>query len=111
MIKFRKGDIVSLQAMVRHDFKDGDEDVTIDIPGSLRNDNWIKPQFVTLVQQKIEVGDKVSFNLNPNLNPTQMADAIRVGQVLAISNDHAWIDLGGGDYCTRLLSTLHRVED
>lgn len=104
-IKFRKGDVVSLQAVVRHDFAEGDDDVTVDIDGALRSDNWVKLQFVTIVRQKIEVGDRVEFHADPS-----DAETYHCGNVLAICNDHAWID-SGAEYFTRRLDDIRRAED
>jgi len=94
-MNYRKGDIVSVLGIVRHD--EGDDDgVFVDITD--RHDTlWVSPKGLTLVAAKFEVGDKCQF-------------MDFSGIVLAISDGHAWIDMGGGNYCTRQLTSIERIE-
>lgn len=101
-MKYRKGDIVSVKAVVRHNCEDDENSVAVDING-VYDAVWPRVQDVTVDQQKIEVGNDVKF--------VGVDGGAGFGTVLAISNEHAWIDLGDGDYCTRLLSGLKRAED
>lgn len=100
-IKFRKGDIVLIQGTVKYDTTEDDTFVSVWI-GATADTVLPKPSEVELFKQHIEIGDMVSFNLN--------ADASRVGRVLAIDNDHVWVDLGGGDYCTRTVHIVTRCD-
>lgn len=105
-IKFRKGDIVSIQGSVKYDTAEDDTFVSVWI-GATADTVMPKPSELTLVRQKIEIGDMVSFTLPPiGRDP----EGVRVGRVLAISNDHLWLDLGGGEYCTRLSDKVERLE-
>jgi len=108
-IKFRAGDVVSVQGTVTYNYaeEDGDDGhVHVEIPGAIRSDAYIKPQMLTVVQQTIVIGDLVKFTVPvPGEEPCSMD-----GRVLAISDGHAWIDLGGGEYCTRMLTSIERAE-
>lgn len=104
-MKFRKGDIVSVRGIVKYDERDDSPGIFVDIPGihsvALFNPRDAQEGCLTLVQAYFEVGDSVTFTSNgSSLN----------GTIIGISDEHAWIDLGGGDYCTRLLSSIERIE-
>lgn len=106
VIKFRKGDIVSIQGTVTFDF-DPTEDgtVAIEIQNSVSSSVWVKSEAATVVRQHIMVGDSVV------LVGTVCDDGSEYhGQVLAIFEDRAWVAYGNGDYCTRVMSTLKRAE-
>ena len=94
-MNFRKGDHVSIVGIVKHNVEAG-EKIFVELPG-YHSDIWVSPDVLTLVQAHFDVGDKC-----------QWADI--TGIILAISDGHAWIDRGGGDYCTRLLMTIERVD-
>lgn len=98
-MNYRKGDTVSIVGTVKHNQDDGNERVFIELP-DYHTDIWIKPEFVTLVQANFEVGDKCRW-------VGLMADC---ATILAISESHAWIYCGGGDYCTRMLTTIEKVD-
>ena len=106
-MKFRKGDIVSLRGTVKHNFDpcDGEKDtrVFVDIVGS-HETIWIKPEDLKLIQQVMEVGDSVRWPHHVH------ADKFLYGVILAISDGHAWIDYGIGEYCTRTTTSIERVE-
>lgn len=104
-IKFRKGDVVTVRAVVRHNCEDDENSVAVDINGAY-DAVWPLVQDVTMIQQQIVIGDRVKFTIPVPGEEPQGLD----GLVLAISNDHAWIDIGGGDYCTRTLTSVERVE-
>jgi hypothetical protein len=103
--KFRKGDIVSIQGTVRFDKDPEDDHVSIELAGAIGSPVWVKPETVTVVQQRIEVGDSVV------LIGVFCGDGSEYhGQILAIFEDHAWVAYGSGEFCTRMLSTLKRAE-
>ncbi len=104
-MNFRKGDTVSLQGIVKHNFdaSDADKRVFVDVIGS-HETLWLKPDDITLVGQLFEVGDSARWLVSGD------ADTFQYGVILAINDGHAWIDMGGGDYCTRLLTAIERVE-
>lgn len=99
-MKYRKGDAVTVLAVVKFD-QDDDTHVHIEINGHYQS-VMLDQKLITMAKPLFEVGDDVSWD----------AEACQAagGVILAISNDHAWIELGGGDYCTRMLSTLTRNE-
>src|ERR1700743_1423701 len=82
MIRFRKGDIVSIHGTISHTIDDGEERVFVKLPDS-HSDLWIKHQHVTLVATVFEVNDRVTWD----------GDAENNGVILAISDGHAWIDM------------------
>ncbi len=100
-MKYRAGDVVTVKGVVKLNFDAADDSVSIEIPGEYEP-IWANPEDVTLVHSKIVLGDLVKF-----VAPT----GLESGRVLAISNDHAWIDLGDGEYATRLLSSIQRDEE
>lgn len=101
-MKFRKGDKVSLVGVVKYDSDqidtDGDKRIFVTVG---HDDLWLKPEMVKMVAPVFEVDDDVSWD---------DIDGTQVGTILAISNEHAWLDLGGGGYCTRMLHTISRVD-
>ncbi len=105
-MNFRKGDTVSLQGVIKHNYDETDSDkrVFVDVIGS-HDTLWMKPEDITLVGQLFEVGDSARWLVSGGQEVSY-----QYGTVLAINDDHAWIDLGNGDYCTRLLTTIERVE-
>jgi hypothetical protein len=98
--KFRKGDVLLLKVTVKHDTNAEDGEITV-----MQVDGYApiyaKVADTELVHQFIEIGDRVLW--------TGRSDE-DFGTVLAVANDHAWIDLGGGDYCTRTLSSIYRAK-
>jgi hypothetical protein len=101
-MNLRKGDKVSIVGTVKHTPDDG-EHVFIELP-DYHSDIWINQESVKLMQADFEVGDKCRWIDRDGL----IADC---ATVLAISDGHAWIDMGGGNYCTRMLTTIERVDD
>lgn len=97
---FREGDIVSIEAVVKYNAEDK-EDVALSIKGSYET-VFLSLRFVTITKPLFKIGDDVSWD-----SPSTVVGG---GVILAIANEHAWIELGGGDYCTRMLSTLTRNE-
>lgn len=93
-MNYRKGDIVSVLATVKHDADDSKERLFLDVNGS-HETLWLKPHEVTLVAPNFQVGDGVIWE-----------DGL--GEILAISGDHAWIEYGNGNYCTRMLGSIKR---
>lgn len=100
-MKYRKGDQVTVRAVVKFN-QDDDTHVHLEINGHYQS-VMLDQKLITMTMPVFEVGDDVSW-LQPD--PSLSAG----GVILAISDDHAWIELGGGDYCTRMLSTLTRDE-
>lgn len=99
-MKYRKGDEVTVRAVVKYD-QDDDTHVHLEINGHYQS-VMLDKKLITMATPVFEVGDDVSWDAPP--------DHIGGGVILAISNDHAWIELGGGDYCTRMLTSLTRNE-
>lgn len=94
---YRKGDRVSIQGIVKHNQGD-DKRIFIDVVGSYET-LWMEPGHLTLVTPLFEIGDKCKWGDHGR------------GDILSIANDHAWIiTAGGGDYCTRLLTSIERVD-
>lgn len=96
-MQFRKGDIVSVRCVVKHNMDGSKERVFIDVKGSYET-LWMEPEDVTLVRPFFEVGDAVRWG-------DRDGDK---GEILGIAGEHAWIDLGNGDYCTRHFSAIQR---
>jgi hypothetical protein len=99
MTTFRKGDKVSVTGIVMYDPSPG-KNIFIDVGAS--KDIWVDPDSIQLVQAYFEVGDECSW-------PGSL-DQTMTGTALAISNGHAWIDMGDGQYCTRLLTKIDRID-
>ena len=100
-MNFRKGDKVSLIGIVKHNQSDDKERIFVDIVDS-HETVWLKPYELKMVEPLFEVGDQCAWDKD--------GENSREGTILAINHGHAWIDLGGGDYCTRLLTAIERVE-
>jgi hypothetical protein len=100
-MNYRKGDRVSIVGTIKHTPATG-ERVFMELP-DYHTDIWVSQDVVTLVQADFEVGDKCSWG-------NDGTDTYREGTILAISDGHAWIDLGGGNYFTRMLTTIERVD-
>jgi hypothetical protein len=107
MQTFRKGDIVTVRGTVEYDYGAAEDKLLfIKVPGfyqsvALSPDQW-KNAGLALVQPRFDVGDDVRWS-------DRGGNVAGQGTILAISNDHAWIDIGGGGYCTRMLGTIERV--
>ena len=101
-MKYRKGDKVSIVGIIKHTPDDDADRIFIAVP-DYHADIWVSQKVVTLVQADFEVGDKCQWG--------GTGECLGSGTVLAISDGHAWIDLGGGDYCTRLLTKIERIEE
>lgn len=99
-MKYRAGDKVTVRAVVKYDQSD-DTHVHLEIEGHYQS-VMLAQKLITMATPLFEVGDDVSWDA--------AACQVGGGVILAISSEHAWIELGGGDYCTRMLSTLTRNE-
>lgn len=103
-MKFRKGDKVSVSGVVEYDH-DGSNDVLFfKIPGTYQSigltpDQWANAG-VKLEEPNFVVGDRVTWT-----------DGTGSGEILSLNEGHAWIGMGGGDYCTRMVSTIQRDPD
>lgn len=104
-MKYRKGDKVSVLGIVKHN-QNEDKNIFVDVIGT-HDTLWLKPEDMTLVAPMFEVGDKCQWASDPAIG---VAEDDPIGTILAISDGHAWIDRGGGDYCTRMLTTIERVD-
>lgn len=106
-MNFRKGDTVSLLGLVKHNFEpdrdDADKRVFVDLIGS-HETVWIRPVNLKLVRQVFEVGDHVRWLQNAG------EGLFLSGEILAISGEHAWIGMSDGNYCTRMLTSMERVD-
>lgn len=98
MSKFRKGDIVSIRAVVKYD-QDGDGEVFVR-PDEYYTDLVLPVSAIIMHAQDIREGDCVRWD---GIGQSH-------GTVLAINGGHAWIDLHNGDFCTRTFSSVERVE-
>ncbi len=102
-MNLRKGDIVSVLATVQYQADASDDWVHLRVHGEHSSLMISRSATVlTIVTPVFEVGETVWW---------KMTEGIMSGDILAISNGHAWIDLYNGDYCTRLLSSIQRKED
>ena len=102
---FRKGDKVSIAGIIKHD--EGDNGRVFVRIEDHHEDLWLKTETLKLIQPHFAVDDKCSFNFTNR----EGTDVIGVGHILAISDGHAWIDMGGGEYCTRTLTSIERVDE
>ena len=97
MAKFRKGDIVLIEAVVDSDFlHEGKQRVMIgyrDIYAVVADLKMSKPT--------IEIGDMIC--LNDGSGPLS-------AEVLSISGEHAWVSFGDGNYATWWLNRVERVD-
>jgi hypothetical protein len=101
-MKYRKGDTVSIKGVVEYNQRE-DKDVFVRVHG---HTHMISSEELTMVSPLFEVGDSVMW---PAPNQPR-SDVFQYGTILAIADDHAWISIGAGDYCTRLLFSIQRVE-
>lgn len=92
-MRFRKGDKVSLIAIVTHDCEDDEKDVFLRLVDDFR-DVIVPFEHVTMVEPRFEVGDSVAWRGGH-------------GTILAIHDAYAWICNAG--YCTRHLTSITRV--
>jgi len=98
MTELRKGDKVSVTGTVKYT-PDKGERVFVTIEGA-HTELWAAQSAVKLVQSAFEVGDRVGWG-QPMLT----------GEIIAINNEHAWIDYGGGNYCTRTFGSIERLPE
>jgi len=107
MTKFRKGDIVTIEATIAStpfNMDDGKAKVKIEFPPF--HDAYVDPADLTMLRPKIEIGDVVRLPLSEG-----PADGkSRIGTVLSIASDHVWVDIGGGDFATWWLAKVQRVD-
>lgn len=103
-MEFRKGDVVSFLGTVKHDADDSKERVFIDVTGS-HDTVWLKPEDITLVKARFDVGDRVCWGERL----PDGAGGVNVGEIIAISGEHAWIEYGAGEYCTRRFGAIDRL--
>lgn len=108
-MKFRKGDIVSVRGVVEYDYKDDDDSMLfIKIPGHYQSVGLPEDKFfgasVKIEMPFFEAGDSVRWPKHVG------SDEFCYGTILALTDGHAWIALGGADYCTRTCSSIERVE-
>lgn len=79
-MKFKAGDVVEVQGVVKYDQRAEDDLVFIDVNYSTVN---MEPSRVTLVQQGFKVGDSATIS---------GGDAMRAVTILAINENRAWIN-------------------
>lgn len=91
-----KGDVVSVEGVVKYDQDADDDRVFVVVPGAF-NDLHLKPADLTLVRQNIRVGDRVSTS------------GYEAGEVLSVAGEWAWVDFDGGSPITRHLHSLTRL--
>jgi hypothetical protein len=96
-MSYRKGDKVSIFGIIKHRQSSEDTQVAIEVIGYYQT-IWLELEHLTLVTPLFEVGDKCTWGDHGR------------GDILSIANDHAWIITAGGDYCTRLLTSIERVD-
>ncbi|MBZ9600708.1 hypothetical protein [Phyllobacterium chamaecytisi] len=96
MTKFRKGDVVLVQAVVASDYHGADA-VKIDIPRF--GETYAPLGNVKMLHPRIEVGDTVWADSGTG-----------TATVLAIEDDHAWVSFGDGNYATWWISKVVRVD-
>lgn len=99
MTKFRKGDQVTIVAIVESAFSECD--LRLRMPEHYA-DIYAKEGQVTMLRPHIEVGDRIAWDAS---------EKTWSGEVLAIADDHAWVSLGDGNYSTVWLSNVRRLGD
>lgn len=98
MSKFRKGDTVTVVAIVESAFSECD--LRLRMPEHYA-DIYAKEGHVTMLRPHIEVGDMIEWDAS---------EKTWSGEVLAIADDHAWVSLGDGNYSTVWLSNVRRLD-
>ncbi len=98
-MELRKGDKVSVTGTVKYT-PDKNERVFVVIEGA-HQELWCAQSAVKMVQAAFEVGDRVCWG---DTSPF-------VGEIIAVSGEHAWIDWGDGNYCTRTFGSITRLPE
>ena len=104
MTKFRKGDVVTIEATIAStpfNMDDGKAKVKIEFPPF--HDAYVDPADLTMVRPSFDIGDKVTWS------GIDGADSFS-GHVLSIAQDHLWVDLGDGVYSTVWSGKAMRVD-
>lgn len=98
-MQFRKGDVVSVRGTVKYDIDEGEDRLFVRVDGGTE-DLWVKAASVTMVRQSFEVDDWVMWGEGFLTG--------ECGQIVGISGEHAWIDMGSGNYATRHFGAIQR---
>ena len=100
MQKFRKGDVVRVQAFVEYDVAESDGLVFLKFVGDHQTVSLLRDRAnIDLIVPVFDVGDSVQWDEHGR------------GIIHAINDGHAWIGMDSGDYCTRLLTMIERAEE
>ncbi len=101
MAKFRKGDVVTVQATIDSDYVlDGGK---IKVRIEPYHDIFVLLTDMSMVQPMFEVGDVVAWETHDG------ADSW-TGRILSISGEHLWCLLDDGSFATVWASKAQRVE-
>lgn len=96
MERFRKGDLVSIEAMVRYDQRE-DEWVFLDIGSGAS----VNASLVTMIAPHFDVGDFVAAS---------DGNGEDLGHVKAISDKMVWVKHPSGDYATYEANMVRRLD-
>jgi hypothetical protein len=102
-MKFRKGDICTIEVVVESSYNDTNVRVK---PVDGYQDIHLKPCDLTMVLPQFEVGDPVRWAVDSG-----GVGSVYRGQVLSVANGHLWVDLGGGSFATVMVSKAQRVDE
>lgn len=99
---FRKGDIVTVEAeVVGEPFAGSDGRETVDVRISDLHRCYVETKHLLMKTPKIVVGDIVEW---------ESSQATWRGEVLAVSEGHAWVSMGDGNYSTVWLPKIARFD-
>lgn len=98
----RKGDVVSVNGVVLSDPNDFNGTMKVRVKVEPYHDIYVLAAHVNMVRPEFQEGDKVQWGENDLEEPFS-------GQVLAIANDHLWVDRGDGNFSTVWINEASRV--
>jgi len=101
MSKFRKGDIVTVEATIDRDVFSSGERPCIKIIIAPYHDVYVDPATLTMKRPIFEIGDVVTWKVD---------GLVYRGHVLSIHGNHVWVDRGDGEFATVWVDKLTRVE-
>jgi hypothetical protein len=99
MGKFRKGDRVTVEAIIASEHVLDRGSIRVEF-GDHMGDAFVNVASLTMKQPVIKVDDLI----------TCFEQGTGVATVLAVANEHAWVDLGGGNFATWWLPKVERVD-
>jgi len=98
-MNFREGDIVLVEGVVGYHIPGG-ETVRVNLDG--HHHVYTKGDRVRMATPAIQVGDTLRRKADSHEPGTE-------GVVLAVALDHAWVEIGAGDFATWWLPNVDRI--